>query len=79
MRESEPKTLSAAMRKAMHSETTYSLIKGRAENIIRALDEIRDQDRQTSVKRSPSPARSEVKITLRFDEVIQVGFLHFCF
>ena len=32
-----------------------------------------------SPSRSPSPAHSKVKTMLHFDEVIRVGFLHFCF
>ena len=58
MRESEPKTLSAAMRKAMHSETTYSLIKGRAENRRpRQIRTASSESSSTSEKKTDRPKR----------------------
>ena len=62
MRESEPKTLSAAMRKAMHSETTYSLIKGRAENRRpRQIRTATSESSSTSEKKTDRPKRRNNK------------------
>ena len=62
MRESEPKTLSAAMRKAMHSETTYSLIKGRAENRRpRQIRTASSESSSTSGKKTDRPKRRNNK------------------